>query len=98
MNSHSIKYISDENEPRGAKRPHNYKNSSRFHTGTRFHQATVPVRGRADIPPRWRAQLDIPAKRDGGGELISGSSINSPFFFQGMGKILAQFARKHRDE
>ena len=53
----------------------------------RFHQTTDPARERADIPPRWRAQLDIPAKRDEGGELISGSSINSPFHFKNWGRI-----------
>lgn len=32
-----------------------------------------PVRGRAEHPPRWHAQLDYPQKRDEGGGLISGS-------------------------
>jgi hypothetical protein len=30
----------------------------RFHTGTRFHSIRDPARERADISPRWRAQLD----------------------------------------
>ena len=66
MISRGIFVSSDEDGESGTHKTANKKTKVRFHTGTRLHHNLDPARERADIPPRWRAQSDIPRGTGGG--------------------------------
>ena len=73
-------YRHDEDGNRGGKTP-TIKIPRQVSYRLRFHRTKRSGARASRHPPRWRAQLDIPARRDEGGELGSGSSSIRRFPF-----------------
>ena len=77
-------YISDEDETAGAPNDPKPNNKSRFHTGASLSSDQEIRRVSEQTSPQVARAAGLPAKRDEGGRLISGSRSTCRFPFLGM--------------